>query len=74
MWCDVGGGLVKVCIFHSQKMHVYLIVIFSINIYEIKFMSSKPNVTSFIDTYMLDSNIGKEPLICEGANRSRSEL
>ena len=25
MWCDVGGGLVEVCIFHSQKMHVYLI-------------------------------------------------
>ena len=25
MWCDVGGGLVRVCIFHSQKMHVYLI-------------------------------------------------
>ena len=29
MWCDVGGGvgvgLVKVCIFHNQKMHVYLI-------------------------------------------------
>ena len=27
--CDVvwwGGGLVKVCIFHNQKMHVYLIV------------------------------------------------
>ena len=32
MWCDVmwgvgwGGGLMKVCIFHNQKMHVYLIV------------------------------------------------
>ena len=37
-------------------------------------MISRPNVTSFIDTYMLDSNIGKEPLICEEANRSRSEL
>ena len=26
VWCGVmGGGLVKVCIFHNQKMHVYLI-------------------------------------------------
>ena len=31
VWCDVGGrvggGLVKVCIFHNQKMHVYLILV-----------------------------------------------
>ena len=27
MWCSVGGGLVKVCIFHNKKMHVYLLAI-----------------------------------------------
>ena len=38
LWCDVGGGvaggcglqgregLVKACIFHNQKMHLYLII------------------------------------------------
>ena len=29
MWCEGGGGggLVKVCIFHNKKMHVYLIIL-----------------------------------------------